>query len=172
MLTMLSSGWRNYIEMQGRMLKEPLAVFDEVAQARDLKRSFGVLIISGTIYALAAVLIGHPRWPLLHGMVLLLNALGMATVTALVGYGLMALTTRRRVPFTCVLPIYALSSGLTLLVAWIPLSIWVTEPWKWWLIGSGLTRCCALKGWQAAIIIMGSISLITFIFLFCIKFTV
>ena len=155
------SMWRHYIDIQGRMLREPWRVFEEFAPRCGLPQAFGIVLISGLLYSAAAILIGRFPKPFVVGPVLLLNQLGMVLIAATVGYGGIVLLTRRRVPFRQVLPIYALSSGLTLLVAWVPLGIYVTEPWKWWLIGNGLARGCALRGWQAGVIVIGSVALIT-----------
>lgn len=154
-----------YFSTQSRMLKEPGRVFDEMLPEQGAKRPLGVLLASSTIYALSSMLIGQPEAPIAAAAVLFVNAIGMALIAAAVGYGLVALFTSRSVPFNTLLPIYALSSGITLLVAWLPYSVWLTEPWKWWLIGTGLTRgCAALQGWQAIVIIIGSIGIITLLF--------
>jgi hypothetical protein len=49
--------------------------------------------------------------------------------------------------------IYALCSGVTLLVAWIPYFVIFTEPWKWYLIGTGLTKSCGMKLKEALLIL-------------------
>ncbi len=146
------------------MFREPHHVFNEILSEQGVKRPLGALLASSTIYALACMLISQPRIPIYHAAVLFVNAMGMVYIATAVGYGLIAVITGRIMPFTKLLPIYALSSGVTLLVAWLPYSVWFTEPWKWWLIGTGLAGGCALKKGQIIVIILGSIGIITLLF--------
>jgi hypothetical protein len=71
----------------------------------------------------------------------------------------------RSVTFKRLFSIYAFSSGLTLLAAWIPFFIWFTEPWKWWLIGTGMARSCGFRSRQIIMIIGLSIGLMILLFL-------
>jgi hypothetical protein len=153
-----------YFYVLAKMMKEPRRVFSEILMEKGVKRSVGVLFISSMIYSVTSILIGRSETPFLHVAVLLVNAMGMVFIATVVGYGLIAVFTGRLLPFAKLLPIYALSSGVTLLVAWLPYSLWFTEPWKWWLIGAGLTDSFALKGRQAVVIIIGSIAIITLLF--------
>ena len=154
-----------YLATQSRMVKEPGRVFNEMLPEQGAKRPLGVLLASSIIYSLSSILIGQPEAPVVAAAVLFVNAIGMALIAAAVGYGLVALFAGRSVPFGQLLPIYALSSSITLLVAWLPYSVWLTEPWKWWLIGTGLTKgCAALQGWQALVIVISSIGVITLLF--------
>ena len=153
-----------YFSVQARMLKDPGGVFSEHLPHHGVKRFLGVLLTSGIIYSLACILISRPEAYFVYGMVLMVNALGMAFIAAAIGYGLTRMITGRWVPFTRLLSIYALASGITLLVAWLPYSLWFTEPWKWWLIGAGLTGCFAIKKSQALLIIIGSIGILVLLF--------
>ena len=153
-----------YLYILSRMLKEPRRVFYEILPQQNVKRSLGVLLISSIIYALTCTLICRSETPVFHVGVLLVNAMGMALIAAVIGFGLIAVITGRWVPFTRQLPIYALTSGITLLIAWFPFSLWFTEPWKWWLIGAGLTDGLSLKGRQAFVVIIGSIGIMVLLF--------
>jgi len=164
-MELIDTTFRNYyFSVQTRMLKDPRRVFSEHLPQQGVKRSLGVLLTSGITYSLACMLISRPEAYFVHGIVLLVNALGMVFIAAAIGYGLIGMITGRWVPFPRLLSIYALSSGITLLVAWLPFSLWFTEPWKWWLIGAGLTGSFAIKRSQALVIIIGSIVILTLLF--------
>jgi len=70
----------------------------------------------------------------------------------------------KRVPFPHFFEIFALSFGASLLAAWVPYFIFLTEPWKWRLTGLELMKVCNLKWFQAVIIIGITIMVIIFFF--------
>ena len=51
-----------------------------------------------------------------------------------------------------------------LLVSWLPFFVWLTEPWKWWLIGRGMTQALGFRWTQALLIIVISFSIIALFF--------
>ncbi len=89
----------------------------------------------------------------------LFNAVGMTFIMAGLGYLVMGLSIGKKVPFARLFSIYALCSGVTLLVSWIPYFAVLTEPWKWYLIGTGLTKSCGLKLKEALLIIGMSLAI-------------
>ena len=68
----------------------------------------------------------------------------MPFMAAGVGFMLMTMTFRRRTGFERLFGVYAFAAGVTLLVSWIPLFLWLCEPWKWLLTGIGLVKGCGL----------------------------
>jgi hypothetical protein len=76
----------------------------------------------------------------------------------------MVMTMGRTVTFARFLGVYALSSGVTLLASWVPFFALLTEPWKWWLIGTGMTRRFGLRWQQALLIISLSIGILLLFF--------
>ena len=94
----------------------------------------------------------------------MVNAIGMVLIAAALGYLVMALTIGKQVSFTRFFSVYAFSSGVTLLASWIPFFIWITEPWKWWLIGTGMVKGCGFSLSQALVIIGVSISVMFLLF--------
>jgi DNA-binding response OmpR family regulator len=93
------------------------------------------------------------------GGIFLFNAVGMVYIMAALGYLVMALSIGKKVPFARLFSIYALCSGVTLLVSWIPYFVIFTEPWKWYLIGTGLTKGCGFKFKEALLTIGLSLSI-------------
>jgi hypothetical protein len=60
-----------------------------------------------------------------------------------------------------VFSIYAFSSGVTLFLSWLPFLLWITEPWKWWLICTGLKHACHLS-WKKSIVIVAVSTIVLF----------
>jgi len=89
---------------------------------------------------------------------------GMVFIASGLGYLVMIMITRKSVTFKRLFSIYAFASGTTMLAAWIPLFIWLAEPWKWWLIATGMNKACGFKGRYIILIIGLSISVMVFLF--------
>ncbi len=73
---------------------------------------------------------------------------------------------RKKARFAVVFSIYAFSSGVTLFLSWLPFLVWVTEPWKWWLISTGLKNTCSLS-WKRSIVIVALSTIV--LFFWCIQ---
>lgn len=146
-----------YARTMGQLLSRPRMFFSTQSLDRRLKRPVLMLAASSAIYVVACLVSRLPDDPLAWGGILFVNALGMTLVTALLGFGVVMATRWKRVPFGPFFSIYALSNSAALLVAWIPFAGWIAELFKWWLIGTGLTRACGLRAWHAAIVIGASV---------------
>ena len=90
--------------------------------------------------------------------------MGMVFIAAGIGYMVMTMIMGRRVTFVRFFSIYALSAGVTLLASWLPFFIWLTEPWKWWLIGTGMIKCCGFRLFQVLVIIGVSMGVMFLLF--------
>lgn len=117
------------------------------------------LTIAAAMSTVAALVYGSMPSPLVTGSILFLNAIGTLLAGAFFGYIAARILPGGGVPFNRMFSIYAFSGGLPLLIAWLPGSFWVSELWKWWLVGIGLTRAGEFHGHQAATIIGASIGL-------------
>lgn len=76
----------------------------------------------------------------------------------------MTMTMGKRVSFPRLFSVYAYATGVTLLASWIPLFIWLTEPWKWMLIIFGMVKGCGLKWMQAILVVAVSIFIVVLFF--------
>lgn len=102
--------------------------------------------------------------PALMFAVFLANAVGMVLISSVIGYLVVMLTMGRCQTFTRFFSIYAFAAGATLLASWIPYFVWLTEPWKWWLIAIGLVHGCGFN-WKQSLTVTGiSFALLVFIF--------
>ena len=155
--------FRFYYHTMDKMVAEPRHFFNELPVDIGLMKPLCFLIVSSLIFTGAIAVIGLPVMSFYLGSIFFINAVGMALIASGLGYLVMILLLGRSVSYKRFFSIYAFSSGTTLLVAWIPFSIWFTEPWKWWLIGTGLSRSCGFKPWQI-IVTIGLSLVIMFLF--------
>ena len=143
-----------YFQCLTRLLGQPRHFFSELDEKLGWKAPFGFLLVSSLFFAGASLIGSMPEKTFVFGSIFFLNALGMTLIAACAGYGVMTMIFGRRVPFVRFFSIYAFSSGVTLLAAWVPFFIWLTEPWKWWLIGIGLRRGLGFS-WRQTLVIIG-----------------
>ncbi|GBC60554.1 hypothetical protein DENIS_1511 [Desulfonema ishimotonii] len=150
---------RFYLSGLSRILSEPRRFFSELPPDMGMVPPLIFLMLSGLVFTGASLMTAVQN-PLMSAVILFVNAVGMAFVTSGVGYGVMVLTVGRRVSYTRFFTIYAFSSGVTILASWLPVFLWISEPWKWWLIGTGMTRSLDLKRSQALGIIGLSVGIL------------
>jgi len=144
-----------YFQYLTMMLREPRRFFADLPPDVGVKKSLGFLVSSGLFYAIAGIVSQMASKPIILGGIFFLNAVGMAFIAAGIGYLVMVMTLGKRITFTRFFSIYAFSSGVTLLAAWVPFFVWLTEPWKWWLIGTGMVHGFGFK-WSHALMIIGT----------------
>ncbi len=141
-----------YFQALAGILSSPRRFFSGLPHGDAMGPALGCLLASSLFFACAGLTLPHER-PFITAAVLCLNAVFMCFISAAVGYAVMTMTLGRRVGFSGFFSVYAYSASVTLLAAWIPLLVWITEPWKWLLIGMGLVRACGLRWFQAAMIV-------------------
>ncbi len=153
-----------YVAAMSKILATPGAFYRELPEARAHKNAFGFLMVSA-VFSTAALIMTRPlENPVLAGGIYFINALGMTYIAAGLGYLLITMLTKHKILFGRIFSIYAFASGVSLLASWIPLFIWITEPWKWLLIGIGLSRAGGL-GWRMSIgVVLVSVVIIMLFF--------
>ena len=142
-----------YFQALAKVLGAPGTFFREL-QDTGFKQPLGFLVLSSGFFAGASLLTRQFARPLLTGGILFVNAIGMTVIAAGLGYMLMSMFFGRKATFSRLFAVYAFAAGVTLLASWIPLFIWLTEPWKWVLIGMGLTQTCGFQ-WTQAVVVIG-----------------
>ena len=146
------------------MLGEPRSFFSELPVDLGFIKPLGFLIVSSIFFTGASVVSRMPSNPLYLGSIFFINAVGMVLIASGLGYMVMVMFLGRSVTFKRLFCIYAFSSGTTLLAAWIPFFIWFTEPWKWWLIATGMSRSCGFRSRQIIMIIGLSLGMMILLF--------
>ena len=143
----------NYFRVLVRLLSTPGRFYRELPEPVGFRKPLGFLVISSLFYAGASLSYVQGN-PILMVFILTLNALTMPFITAILSYIIMTLTIGKAVSFERLYAVYAFAAGVTLLASWIPLFIWLTEPWRWCLMAKGLVQGCRLK-WLHAMLIVG-----------------
>ncbi len=157
-----SSG--TYFDTLTQLLKEPGNFFSKIPQDAGFKEPFKFLFLSGLFFMIASLISNMPEKPVIMGMIFLINAIGIAFITCGLAYMTMVMIMGKRVTFARLFGIYAFSSGVTLLASWIPFGFIIAEPWKWFLIGTGMTRSCGFRLSQAILIIAVSVGALYLLF--------
>ena len=98
------------------------------------------------------------------GGILWVNAVVMPFMTAGIAFMVITMSMGKRVSFQKLFSVYAYATSVTLLASWIPLFIWLTEPWKWMLIVIGMVKGCGFKWMQAILIVAVSIFIVMLFF--------
>jgi len=153
-----------YFQAVTGMVKEPRIFFSELPENMAMKTPMAFLVISCLLSTAIGLMTGQPENPYLIGGVYFANAMGMTFIAAGFGYVIMTMIAGRRVTFVKFFSIFAFSSGVTLLVSWLPFFFWITEPWKWWLIGSGMTNGCGFGKRHSIIMVVITICVIVLFF--------
>ena len=148
-----------YVQAVFGILGHPRKFFSRLPKTSGMTQALGFLILSTVFFSTAGQL--HTRFQdfFLVGGIYIFNAVGMVFILAGLSYAAMTLSIGKKVGFTRLFGIYALCSGATLLVSWVPHLALLTEPWKWYLIGVGMTRGCGLKLKEALLIIAISLGI-------------
>ena len=153
-----------YIDTLMRLLKDPRAFYQTIPDGLRANHSLVFLLVSSILFTTASLAINFYESPLMMGGVLLINAMGMVVIASGLCYLVMVALWGRCLAYRKMFSIFAFASGITLTAAWIPLSFWITEPWKWWLVGVGITTVSSLSKRQTLLIIVLSVGLLMAIF--------
>ena len=142
-----------------QLLIEPGLFFRELAQKTTIKRATGFMVICSVFFAGASLLTGvYAKSIFQMAIIYFVNAAGMIVISSILGYTAMVMIVKKRTSFSIVFSLYAYASGLTLFLSWLPFLLWFTEPWKLWLIYTGLKNTCKLTWKQALIILVVSMT--------------
>lgn len=148
-----------YVQAVFGIMGHPRKFFSRLPQSSGMTHALGFLVLSAVFFSTAGQLHTNLQNFLVVGGIHLFNAVGMVFILAGLAYVVMTLSIGKKVAFVRLFGIYALCSGVTLLVSWVPHLALLTEPWKWYLIGIGMTRGCGLKLKEALLIIAISLGI-------------
>ena len=152
-----------YFQALTKMLSSPTRFFGELPGETGFRQPLGFLIISSLFFA-GASLTTISENQILVGGILLVNAVAMPFVTAGISFMVMTMAMGKRVSFPRLFSVYAYATGVTLLASWIPLFVWLTEPWKWILIIIGMVKGCSFRWMQAILVVAVSIFIVVLLF--------
>ncbi len=152
-----------YFQALTRMLSSPSRFFGELPGETGFRQPLGFLIISSLFFAGASLTTISDN-QIFMGGILLVNAVAMPFVTAGISFMVITMSMGKRVSFPRLFSVYAYATGVTLLASWIPLFVWLTEPWKWMLIIIGLVKGCGFRWMQASLVVAVSIFIVVLFF--------
>ena len=161
-----------YLNTWMQLIKAPKAFFGAYDQQLRQLSPVLFLAVSSVISALSAMLLGSHSGNLIKGAILLVNGFGMASLAAVFAYMALVPVAGRGISFGRLFGVFAHSSGVVLLFSWIPALVLITEPWRWWLIWTGMRRGCGLTRGQAAIVLALSFTMIVMLFWILLPLTV
>ena len=150
------------------MLSRPGSFLSSGLSDKDIKTPFSFLLISAAFFVLANLTLIKGNAVISAG-ILTVNALVMPFITAAVSVCFIRLFALGGVSFIRIFSIHAFAGGTVLLAAWIPMIIWITEPWKWLLIITGYIKGCNMTFLQAVIISVLTAGFVIFLFQFLIN---
>ena len=139
-----------YIDTLTALMTRPSRFYATTFKQVTAVQSLIVLAVSSVFFAATGSLLKPGSVSLTTGVILFVNAVGMVIVGSTACYLAIVTTARRRYAFKKLFSIFSLSSGVVLLIAWVPSSFFLTEPWKWWLIGTGMVNGLGMSKVRAA----------------------
>jgi hypothetical protein len=148
-----------YVQAVFGIMRHPGKFFSRLPQSSGMTQALGFLILSAVFFSTASQIHTNFQNFFVGGGIHMFNAVGMVFILSGLGYGVMTLSIGKKVGFARLFGVYALCSGVTLLVSWVPHLVLFTEPWKWYLIGTGMTRGCGLKPKEALLIMAISLGI-------------
>lgn len=145
-----------YVRTLMALLTRPRLFFATGFGAISSPQASSILLVSALFSAASGMLLNHNGAPLSMGLIRLINAIGMAAIGAVIGFlaATVTATAGQRHSFAHFWRIFSLSSGTVLLIAWVPSAFLLTEPWKWWLIGTGMVRGLGMSTTRAVITVL------------------
>lgn len=147
-----------------RILRAPRRYFSAGREKTNTAFTMAFLIVSAVVYTFGFSMVNPTSGILKNVGISMTNALGMVVVTSVICYLMMVMMFGQRVSFQQLFGIIARASGVTMLVAWVPYFIWLTEPWKWYLIWIGLSAIGQFRWYQTTMILLSSIFIIVTFF--------
>ncbi len=143
-----------YVDTVVALLTRPSRFYATRFREVTTLQALTVLTISGIFFATTGALLNPGSGALTVGLILFANALGMVVVGSMACYLALATTARHQFAFSRLFTLFSLSSGAVLLIAWVPSAFFFTEPWKWWLIGTGMVNGLGMSKARAAITLL------------------
>jgi hypothetical protein len=151
-----------YFQSLTGLLGSPRSFFTRLRGQEGLRTPFLFLLFSALFHTGACLTYIMEHRVLMAG-VILMNALVMPLAGAAGAFLTSRMLMGTRISFAGLFAVYAYAAGVTLLASWIPLFVWITEPWKWILVALGLVRFGGLTWPRALVVLTGSL-VITFLF--------
>ncbi len=154
----------NAAKIIGALLIRPGKFFKDGGGNDRWEVALGLMTLSGIFSAAAFLIMTHPPSPWVTGSIWAVNAIGMVFILATFGYLSIRVSMPQKISYGKLFSTFAFASSLPTFFSWIPGAKWITEIWRWWLIGIGLTQSNGLQLRHALLIMGSSIGLTVLLF--------
>ncbi|WP_080804392.1 YIP1 family protein [Desulfamplus magnetovallimortis] len=148
-----------------QILIEPRQFFSELPGNTTILKSLGFCVICSIFHVASSLLTGEYKNPVSMGSVLFVNSIGMVAVSSILSYITVVMILKKKVHFERFFSINAFASGVVLLFSWVSVFMWFTEPWKWWLVYTGLKNSCGFA-WKSALTVLILTMVVQFFFIY------
>ncbi len=165
-MSSLSFTLRGFFNDAGWLLVAPGQFFSRHPGPADWRRAAGLFSAAAILASSLSLMFVRSGAPLFGMGIFVFNALGIVMISTLFGFLVLQIIPGVSLSFPRLLCFYAYAGSWPLLLSCIPGAALLSEIWKWWLVGIGLTRSGVLLWWQALIVVAGSLGLTTLL-LFC-----
>ena len=142
-----------YLQTTTRLLSSPIKFFAEMPAGETYRRAASYLMISAIFYTTVSYAYFFNQ-SLAVGAILLVNALAMPFVTGFLAYIFCTMFYGKKISLPKMFSIFAYSSGVVMVISWIPALVWVTEPWRAILAFIGLVKAGELRWHQAVLVLL------------------
>ncbi len=165
MVEQLLKSFRLYVYAVVKLLIDPKLFFTQLANNATFLNSFGFCFICSLFFTAANLLTGEYAKPINMGFIFFFNSISTIFISSGLSYIVMVMFFGKRASFELIFNIYAFSSGIVFLISWMSFFLWFTEPWKWWLVYTGLRNSCKFQ-WKSALLILLSTVIVQFFLMY------
>lgn len=138
----------SFFRVMNDLLMRPKAFFEGMPASGGYRSPVLFLLLCTIVFTVgSSTYLAGRTW--LLALIFFANSMAMPFFTAFVLHVVVGMFFGRR-SYETMFRISAYAS-ITQLAAWIPFFGYLTEPWRFFLIGAGLARACGLK-WQYALV--------------------
>ena len=137
-----------------QLLIEPKRFFIELSNNTTVVKSLGFCMVCSIFYVAASLLTCGYLNTVKMGFIFFLNSAGMIFLSVYLSNMVDRIFIKTKCDFELFFSVYVFSSSIVLLVSWVSFSLWITEPWKWWLVYTGLKNTCSFSRRSAFFILL------------------
>ncbi len=146
-----------------QLLIEPKRFFIELSQNTTVVKSLGFCMVCSFFFVAASLFTGVYINTVKMGFIFFLKSAGIVVFSIYLGNMIIRIFFKMKCGFELFFSVYVFSSSLVFLVSWISFSLWFTEPWKWWLVYTGLKNTCNCSRRSAFLVLLVMVVVYSFL---------
>jgi|GEM_PF-5382485 hypothetical protein len=157
---MKSLSIKAYLHTLSSIIKEPKKFFRNLPENSDLKSPLSFLAVSLAISTVVFITGSSFQASPEAAAVYFINAAVMSTAASMALFAALKFFLFKNVKLKKCFSLFAYSAGATVIAAGVPFLLWMTEIWKWWLVGVGINQNLKIKPILSFIAVVLSIALV------------